>query len=312
MTNFGGWFMYLALKQQEAERDADWREFDAELAAEDRRYQDELAADERHEEMLEAMWATAPKPPEPEQAPVAPYLGPRIDVAGVGLTDLSASPLPAGADALRDEIQPLSLAVGGGSEDAGWAVGQAVQGMLGGRLVGLRLGGLRAGDLAAALTALEENDTLVIPTIEDASGEAVAALRGVLGSGFRDWQVSNDPAEEERLVATGLSPEEASARVGTHREMDPGRRMSVTIGKGESARNLVLALKPFAIVAHTASGRIPAPLDGWGGRLLLPKDTKTCPDCAEEVKAAARICRYCRYEFDRPEPHPLWDDLPSR
>ena len=172
--------------------------------------------------------------------------------------------------------------------------------------------GSAAGDLAAVLTALEENDTLVIPTIEDASGEAVAALRGVLGSGFRDWPVSNDPAEEERLVATGLSPEEASARVGSHREMDPGRRLNITIGKGESARNLLLTLKPFAIVAHTASGRIPAPLDGWGGRLLLPKDTKTCPDCAEEVKAAARICRFCRYEFEPREVADLWDDPPPR
>lgn len=312
MTNLGGWFMYYALKQQEAERDADWREVDAEIAAEGRRYADELAADERHQEMLEAMWATAPRPPEPHKEAAAAYLGPRIDVAGVGLRDLTASPLPASADALRDEIQPLNLVVGGGTEDAGWAVAQAVGSLLGGQLVGLRLGGLRVGELAAALTALEEHDTLVLPTIEDASGEAVQALRGVLGSGFRDWQVSNDPAEVERLVAGGLTQDEASARVGTHREMDPGRRMSVTIGKRESARNLTLALKPFAIVAHTASGRIPAPLDGWGGRLLLPRDTKTCPDCAEEVKAAARICRFCRYEFDRPEPHPLWDDLPSR
>jgi hypothetical protein len=184
--------------------------------------------------------------------------------------------------------------------------------LLGGQLVGLRLGGLRTPDLAAVLTSLEEEDVLVIPTIEDASGEAVGALRGVLGSGFRDWLVSDDPAEEERLIATGLTPEEASARVGSHREMDPGRRLSITIGKGESARNLLLTLKPFAIVAHTASGRIPAPLDGWGGRLLLPKDTKTCPDCAEEVKAAARICRFCRYEFDKPEEPPLWDDLTPR
>ena len=26
--------------------------------------------------------------------------------------------------------------------------------------------------------------------------------------------------------------------------------------------------------------------------------TKVCPQCAEEVKAAARICRFCGYEFD--------------
>ena len=27
-------------------------------------------------------------------------------------------------------------------------------------------------------------------------------------------------------------------------------------------------------------------------------DTKTCPECAESVKAAARVCRYCGYRFD--------------
>jgi Superinfection immunity protein/Uncharacterised protein family UPF0547 len=27
-------------------------------------------------------------------------------------------------------------------------------------------------------------------------------------------------------------------------------------------------------------------------------DTKTCPACAETVKAAARLCRFCRYEFE--------------
>jgi hypothetical protein len=29
--------------------------------------------------------------------------------------------------------------------------------------------------------------------------------------------------------------------------------------------------------------------------------TKTCPDCAETVLAAAKVCRYCHYRFDQPQ-----------
>ena len=41
----------------------------------------------------------------------------------------------------------------------------------------------------------------------------------------------------------------------------------------------------------------------WTGRhqkktkKLTPTALKTCPDCAEQVQLAARICRYCRYDF---------------
>ena len=30
----------------------------------------------------------------------------------------------------------------------------------------------------------------------------------------------------------------------------------------------------------------------------MPDGLKTCPDCAEEVKAAANVCRFCGYRFD--------------
>jgi hypothetical protein len=35
--------------------------------------------------------------------------------------------------------------------------------------------------------------------------------------------------------------------------------------------------------------------------MLAQPELKTCPDCAEEVKFAARKCRFCGYEFYQPE-----------
>lgn len=34
-----------------------------------------------------------------------------------------------------------------------------------------------------------------------------------------------------------------------------------------------------------------------GAAAPVPSDTRICPDCAETVKAAARVCRYCSYQF---------------
>lgn len=41
-------------------------------------------------------------------------------------------------------------------------------------------------------------------------------------------------------------------------------------------------------------------------------ETKTCPRCAEEVRAAARVCRFCGHEFDQlsPAEHVVAADAP--
>jgi hypothetical protein len=41
----------------------------------------------------------------------------------------------------------------------------------------------------------------------------------------------------------------------------------------------------------------------------LMDETKQCPDCAEQVLAQARKCRYCGYRFDRRARSPLFGDL---
>ena len=43
--------------------------------------------------------------------------------------------------------------------------------------------------------------------------------------------------------------------------------------------------------------------------LLVHKEVKACPDCAELVLEAARKCRYCGYRFDRPSSQPPSEGL---
>jgi hypothetical protein len=107
------------------------------------------------------------------------------------------------------------------------------------------------------VTALDEGDVLFIPAIDHASAQIVDLLRSVM----------NEYA------------------------------LDVTIGRGPQARSLRLELKRFFILARSGSGRVPEPLSSWGGLMVLSWETKACPCCAEEVRGAALVCRFCGHEF---------------
>ena len=54
----------------------------------------------------------------------------------------------------------------------------------------------------------------------------------------------------------------------------------------------LLIVKPDGTLTVTYQYR------GVEGEATQADATKTCPMCAEEVRQAAKICRFCRHEFD--------------
>jgi uncharacterized protein UPF0547 len=59
------------------------------------------------------------------------------------------------------------------------------------------------------------------------------------------------------------------------------------------------------LVRYVENCQDPATAARSGGSMLArlfgvrsPPRTKVCPECAEEVREAARICRFCKHRFD--------------
>lgn len=54
----------------------------------------------------------------------------------------------------------------------------------------------------------------------------------------------------------------------------------------------------FATIAVACCSKLPTEAEIAARREADPAVTKVCPRCAERVKAAALICRFCNHEFD--------------
>jgi hypothetical protein len=201
--------------------------------------------------------------PAPESAPA--HIGPRIRVDSLELPMLER-------DALGQDLNPPNLVVVGGSARMAREIA--------GRIQETREGGIREidwsvtpGDLAAIASSLNRQDVLLVTSLDR------------LPEGTID------------VLADLLTVHDVTSVVDRTFTEPTGRLLGVTIGTGDAARYLALTFPAFWIVARTWTGKVPEPLRDWGAQLVISQETTVCPRCAEEVKAAAHLCRFCGFEF---------------
>jgi hypothetical protein len=105
------------------------------------------------------------------------------------------------------------------------------------------------------------------------------------------------------LAYRGLRREKPEAPPADIRAV--GRAVLETLGPDPEEPPVPAARPTLAdLTAMVAERAAPAPVAPAPLPPLPPvsaAETKRCPDCAEEVLAAARVCKHCRYRFDEPD-----------
>jgi hypothetical protein len=96
-----------------------------------------------------------------------------------------------------------------------------------------------------------------------------------------------DAAKLFELEARWASPRGYAPTAQSWGDGRPGIGRVLLIG---SMASLALRPKGFLSVTYARGQPSAAPIEHV--------EAKVCPQCAEEVKAAARICRYCGYAFE--------------
>jgi hypothetical protein len=156
------------------------------------------------------------------------------------------------------------------------------QGMLGNLLL-VRQDGTRhqyqLGDNLAALRALRAAAPALMPEPGPAPAKRAPAQPEIRVKEYKS--AKEFEADAQRMIAAGWRLQDQVAQAGH-------------VNVGRTATGAVLT-GGFSLLlgASRTKGKITVT---WlrGGEAV----TKVCPQCAEEVKAAAKVCRFCQYAFE--------------
>ena len=123
------------------------------------------------------------------------------------------------------------------------------------------------------------------------------ATRTVRHQGDYEWAATQAQEEAHELAFHNWFPASQTYVPGTSGK---GARVRAFLNAAKPAGELVVVYEYRPETSAPAITAVPVPIEPDAARAT--DDTKTCPQCAEQVKAAALVCRFCRYEFGPPPP----------